>query len=798
MEEKSKGERELNVFAGRERELNELKGYLSRAAEGRGQMVLLKGEAGIGKTRLFDHFSKNCEDNGFKVLKGRCLYFERTDPYIPFLEALKDFTEEKEEENNSGFVGTVSHTYTSGRSMSMLGASDEEDIDVSISDRREMMFDKITGLVRKLSEKQPVLLFLDDLQWIDPASGQLMHHLARHTKDSRVLIMGAYRPEELVSDDELPIQGVMERMSREKLVETIELDRLDFQNTSMMVKHILKSEHLPQSFLSMLYKETEGNPYYVKETMDYMMEEGIIDPYSYDWDPEEELSGNMVPPAIKDITQRKIDRLSREEKTLLMYATIIGTEFSFEILENTVDMDVIEMLDILDELTSKGLIHEVEGGEEVFRFNHLQIRLTMYSTMGRSRRRVLHNQVGRAIEDLYVAEDEYCYALSRHFYEGKDYERAYDHCMRAGEMALESYAIEHAIEHYERALDCLRHVRELDGEQEIEILRKIANLAFEMGDMELTKEITEDHLLELTQDKEDKKLESRCHRLLGHIARDVPEYDRARKHYNKAMEISQEIEHHVGEADAQRGLGFIQWREGNLKKAVEHFETAEEMAKKAGRDDILALVHIDMGNVYGHMGMSERAIEYHNKSIPTLEENNSFRELSRVHNNIGDQYMKLEEWDIAIKHFDSSVEYGKKIGNKRLMAWGYFNKAESLAGRGDLEEAEEYAQRAEHIMKTLNDLVGLSATHQSQAIISRKKGDHGKALKYMDKSLDVIKGLDIPFTKGERYYHLGLIYRDMGEKGEAEERLKKAQDIFESIGADRFLKKVGGELEGLY
>ncbi len=799
MVDTQKQKTDLLKFVNRKQELNTLKNNIKDVLESKGHLILLKGEAGVGKTIIAEKFAEICGEQDFNVLRGRCLYFESTDPYIPFFEALDEYIsggKEEEDSVNPSVIGsTTPQTRAGGIPMGLLGVTSEEEnktIDVSLSDRREMMFDKITGLVKELSDERPVLLFIDDLQWIDGASAQLLHHLIRHIRDSRVLILGAYRPEELIGDQDFPLGSVLDRMKEEKLVEEIKVDRLSFKDTSSMVKELLNSEDLPQSFLLTIYRETEGNPYYITEILNSMMEEGIIDPYSYDWNPEETLSDVIVPSSIKDITTRRIERLNKAEKKVLMYASVIGNEFDFRVLENSIKMDVLELLDIIDELENRGLIHEKENmDEEVFRFNHVQIRLTMYSTLGKSRRRVLHNHIGKAIEEIFIDDiDEYIFALSRHYYEGKNYQKAYDYSLKAAEKALNSFAIENAIEHFQNAMESLNKI-ELDDpeEKEIELLKQIGNLSFDVGDWDTATSVFNE-LLEISQNRENRKMESECLRMIAYILREIQEYSEAEKYYEKSLSISNEIGDLVGIADSNKGLGYIHWREGMFEESIEHYETAIEVAEKADEKSTLSLIYLDMGSTYAHRGDNDRAIEYYSKAIPTLVEENSWRELSRAYNNLGDQYMKKEEWDKAIENFDKTIDYAKKIGNKTLIAWGYFNKGEALAREGESKKALIYAKRAESIMRNLHDLVGISSVYRVRGIIERIEGNYEDALNHMWKAIDVIADLDIPFTKAETKYNIGVIYRCIGDIEKAKMYFEDARSTFDNIGAEQYLKKV--------
>ncbi len=718
-------------------------------------------------------------------------------------------SDEKEEDDFNGGVGSsmIAHslpqTSSTGVPMSLLGVTTEEKeeqaLNISLTDRREMMFDTVTDLIVKLAEQDPVLLFIDDLQWIDGASAQLLHHLTRHIRNSRVFIMGAYRPEELTREEEFPMESVLDRMREERLFEEIELDRLDFKNSSMMIKNILQSEDLPQSFLLMLFRETEGNPYYITEILNSMVDEGVIDPYSYDWNPEETLSDVMIPPSIKDITSRRIERLNREEKKVLMYASVVGTEFDFQVLERSMGIDVIELLDIIDELENRGLIHETEtGDEEVFRFNHVQIRLTMYSSMGKSRKRVLHNQIGKAIEDVYQDDlDDHIFALSRHFFEGKNYEKAYDYSLKAAEKAIGSFAIEYAIEHYLNAREALKRISTDDkDEEEMKIVGQIGDLAYEVSDWEIAKDAFED-LLELSKKMDDRAMEAEALRMLGHILKELQDYTDADRYYERSLKISEEIGDKRGIADSNKGLGYIHWRQGMFEEAIEHYKTAVEVAEEAGADSIRSLTYIDMGNTYAHRGENDRAIEYYNKAIPTLTERSSWRELARAHNNLGDQLMKKGEWELALENFDKTIDYAKKIGCKMFIGWGYFNKAEALGGMGEPKKGEIYANRAESIVRNLNDMVGVSSVYRVKGILKKAEGRYDEALDFMWKAMEAIAEIDIPFTKAETKYNIGTIYLAKGDVDKARMYFEDARSTFIRIGAKQLLNKTEERLEAL-
>ncbi|MFW6376298.1 MAG: ATP-binding protein, partial [Thermoplasmatota archaeon] len=306
---------EDKIFVDRKEKLDELKHYMKEVESNNSKFVLLKGEAGVGKTLLVEKFMDICKENGFKIFRGKCLYHESSDPFLPFYDLFEGYLDEENRSANDPVTSVTSKSTST--SLGLMGVQDNKnrDEETSISDRREMFFNKITNLVHQLADEQPLLLFLDDLHSIDESSCFLLHHLIRNTQNSRVLFVGAYRPEELkVNEEELPFEIVIRRMNEEKLVNKIEVKRLEFNHISSIIKRYLGKEDIPASFIWTLYRQSEGNPYFVFEILNSLIDEGIIDQNSFTVDIEEELENIEIPSTIKNITNRRINSLNKEQK----------------------------------------------------------------------------------------------------------------------------------------------------------------------------------------------------------------------------------------------------------------------------------------------------------------------------------------------------------------------------------------------------------------------------------------------------------------------------------------------------
>ncbi len=412
----------------------------------------------------------------------------------------------------------------------------------------------------------------------------------------------------------------------------------------------------------------------------------------------------------------------------------------------------------------------------------------------------MHQKVGEIIEDVYSEnlEDHY-YNLSRHFDEGKMYDKAYEYSMKASDKAMESFALESALDYLvNRAAESLKNANNIEDAdvKEIELLTKIGELAFNTSEWDTSIEAYK-KLLTKTTELGDKKLEAEHLRKLGHIYREMQHFEDAKIVFEKALEISEEFEDKEGIADSNRGLGYIHWREGELDEAIKHYEVAIDEAKKIDNKRMLAYTFIEMGNIYSIRGETDIGIQYYKRSLPTLNSQKAYRELARAYNNIGDGYMKRGDWAMAIENFDKCAEQAKKIGNKDFLGWSYFNKAEALIYSEEIHEARKYAEKAYDIMDKLNDSIGKASVFKVMGIADREERNFEESLKNFQKALETIEELDIPFENAELKYGIGLVYEKMGDKETAKTYYLDSKSILESIGAGQFMEKIDKQLSGL-
>ena len=803
-----------SAFVGRENELKNMVKLMQDSLAGKGQFVVLKGEAGIGKTRFANEVAKLAAEEGFEFLSGRCLSLEQTDPYLPFMEALKEKMGGTSDRWHGNVpiglmgVGSSGEGYSTPSQDVPLGllaiTSSQPDITkMNIQMERDRLFDNLLDVILRSSQSKPLMLFIDDLQWADSGTIQLLVFIARNISNSRIILFSAYRTDEVNAEGK-PLHFYVQFKQTARTIDhhTVILERMNKTEIAQMISSILNIEDVPAKFVSKLYGESDGNPFFVEEVLRSLMDEGIILRHGHIWDAGIDLSSIRIPNTIKDIITHRIARLDEREKKILRYAAVAGDHYTFDILKEVTGIDEEILLDAIDKLIEADIIKEVPNTEdEEYRFDHKLIHSVVYDSMSKSRVRLMHKAVGEVIERLYGNNlDTWTFDLARHFSLGKHSQKKYLYSMMAGDKAFQTLAFDRAVEYYVSALrtvDLLPESENFNRDTEkLRISMMIGNLYFGLGFWNsAAKYYTTAQ--KAAQISSDKKAEIIALISLGHSKRSLGNYQDAEMDFNNAFEFAKKINDVQSQGEIQRGLGYVHWRKGENDQAIEHYNQGISFSMKAGDMSSMSKIFIELGNVHNHWGQHEKAIEYYSKSLGELEKLNDFHDLARAYNNIGDAYLQMKQWEKAIENFDKCQEVSEKIGNKNMLAWAMFNSSEALAYTGQLEKAESYCMKALNICETLDDKVGMNGVFYCFGIIYRFKEDWDRSIEYFNKSITMLEILDIPYNLADTYFQLGITYEKIGELMGAEQNYQQAKELYGTVGAKNQAKEVQDHLTAL-
>ena len=453
---------------GRASDLQSLTNAAKRVSEGEGREVLLiSGEAGLGKTTLAAEAARTAFDNGACVLFGHCEEDLAT-PYQLFGEALGHYVTHARQDQ------LVVHIETHGSELSRLVpalASRIPDLPPSkatdTETERFLLFAAIVDLLARVSEHQPLVLVLDDLQWADKGSLLLLRHLTAADQAMRVLVLGTYRDSELSHSH--PLTDTLAALRRHSGVSRIELAGLN-DNDVVAYLEAAAGQTLDDAGVGLahaVYRETDGNPYFVSEVLRHLAEtRTIYQDATGRWTSEITLEQVALPDSVREVIGARVGRLGKNAERVLSVAAVIGRDFDLELLARATKTTEDDLLDILEAASAVALVREPDDASGRYNFAHALIQHTLSEDLGPNRRARVHRQVAEALEDLCgdhpgarIGE------LARHWTAATqpiDLIRAIGYSHQAGDAALASLAPADALHYYAQALDL--YARTIDSD----------------------------------------------------------------------------------------------------------------------------------------------------------------------------------------------------------------------------------------------------------------------------------------------------------------------------------------------
>jgi predicted ATPase/DNA-binding SARP family transcriptional activator len=474
-------------FVGREPERARLMTLLGEVETGARRTALISGEPGIGKTRLASEFARKAFSDGAVVLYGRCDE-DPSVPYQPFVEALSAYVSaspievlHQHVDRFGGDLGRVVPEFKRRLPHAPEPAPGDPEID------RYRSFEAATGLLAAASERDPIVLVLDDLHWAAKPTLLLLRHVLRSEERLRLFILGTYRETDL--DRAHPLAEMLADLRRDGGAERMSLAGLDEADILTLLRtaagHALE-EPQAQEFARALHAETEGNPFFFMEILRHLAETGVAHQNEDGrWTLDVGTTGEFgLPEGVREAVARRLSRLSPAVNGALAVAAVAGMTFSGEVVERVPESGGEDVLGALEEARDVGILVETQSPGE-FRFSHALIRQTLTTEISSIRRIRLHAHIAEAIEVVYTRTiDAHLTDLAHHFFEaahGGDAAKAVDYCRRAGDQAMERVAYEEAAAHYRRALEALA-LTQLGDVERADLLLAIGRAEYRKGD----------------------------------------------------------------------------------------------------------------------------------------------------------------------------------------------------------------------------------------------------------------------------------------------------------------------------
>lgn len=453
--------RGLSPLVGREKELNRLKEKWTHAKNGKGNLVLINGEAGIGKTRLVDTFEqikKEQSDSGLII--ARCSAYHQNSAFFPIINWLEKelFQFERNDATEIKLNKIKDFLLQSGMEAQAFMPLLAEFLSVSSTQypplvmspfaKRQRMMDTLSQIFIQNAAIEPVLFVLEDLHWADASTLEWLNLFVKQLPSKAILVICTTRP------------GFHPDWADNAQVNQVNLQRLSAEKVAHICHHQTKGKSLPKELLKQINDKTEGVPLFVEELTRMVLESGMLLEKENRFELAGAVNALSIPSTLQDSLLARLDRLS-PVKEIVQVGAVLGREFSFEIIQAVTQQNPDSLEQALHRLTDAELLYLKEQGEQtMYQFKHALIQDAAYESMLKSRRHQLHQQVAQVLEQQFPAIPETQPELLAHHYTQAGLPlQAIPLWLKAGQIASQKNASLEAIRHLEKGLELLPHMK---------------------------------------------------------------------------------------------------------------------------------------------------------------------------------------------------------------------------------------------------------------------------------------------------------------------------------------------------
>lgn len=722
----------LTSLIDRTAELTKLKGAFENAVEGRSSVVALQGEAGVGKTRLMQELGMYAQSRSAVVLTGAAS--EAGLPYAPWVEAARQYVAQAPSEllrrmlgrNASEFVKLVPDIAVKLGAIPLSKPLGEQQDKIRF-------YEAVTQFFISICSESPLVLLFDDMQSVDQSSLDLFEYFVRSANSLRVLTACCYRSEDAPPDS--PLYRSLMKLNRQRLLETIQVRSLSKEETIELIKQTFGEQTTTPEFTDLIYQRTGGNPFFVEEVLRSLVEDGTVYRTEKGWDskPIQEI---ILPESVKSVLKSRLSKVAPETMSVLTMASVIGSEFGFEVLREVTQTQEDTLLERLEAAVTAGLISEVPNRKDVFRFADNRIKELLLGDLIQSRRIRYHVRIAEAVEKTYSKNlESHAETMAIHFSEGRDAERAIKYSLVAGDRNRTIHAYDQAISDYKRAVDIIGPEEDKAKERE-PLLEKLAECYFFAGQLENAIQAYKQALAILEQfgDSED------CARVCLALART---YTRAELHGAGSAEAMQILKH---------GLKI-------LAEKTESFEAASIYGR-------LAFQHGVMDEWDEGLAWAEKAMEVGNKTgnyfavAEALAMKGSFlTDTGKIDEGIP---LWQQALDLAVKH----EEYD--------LICSFLSNLTNYTYPRNLEKAKELALRHLEHHKRTNDILGEGSSWYLLSFLDFLSGDWKNAIEEQKRAVGIAERLGLASNSMEIQSREGWTWLMIGDLQKAEANFQKA------------------------
>ncbi|MFB0565693.1 MAG: AAA family ATPase, partial [Candidatus Aminicenantaceae bacterium] len=834
------------VFVARKQELDKLGKFFKATLAGKGQVAFVTGEAGSGKTALVKEFARRAHESqeDLVVAVGNCnAHAGIGDPYLPFREMLSFLTGDVEARWAAGAITRehASHLWN------LLPHSVEALLDTGpdlintfvpgaalvtrasayarrgtawltqlkkLVDRKAILppdsmlqqndlFEQYTRMLQTLAKRQPILLVLDDLQWADAGSINLLFHLGRRIESSRMLIVGAYRAAEVALGREgqrHPLEPVINEFKR--VFGEVELEVFKAEDRQF-VDAFLDAEpnKLGSAFRNTLFRQTKGHPLFTVELLRGMQEQGVlVKDKKGKWIEGSELNWEALPTRVDAVIEERVGRLPEKLHEVMKIASVEGESFTAEVAARLQKMDIREMVRILSSeldkrhhlVSAKGIRCVDSQRLSMYLFQHILFQRYLYKSLDEVERPHLHEEVGTALETFYGEQaEEIAVQLARHFQEAGITAKAVEYLYKAGNKATRVSASQEAISHFSKGLDLLKTLPDTNERTQQELALQVA-LA---GQMLAIKGYAAPEVGEVCARARELCLQVSESPLLFPTLFLLNNFHGLRAEYQIALELAEQMFSLAERANdplllaiSHLAKGWILYNLGEFSQALSHLEHMIDFYDPQQHGSLAFIFGGDFGvyalgwgsHVLGILGHLDKALKRSKEGLRLARKLDHPFSLAFSLSVIGAYFHICMSRDVeeAEKHVKPLVKLAAEKGFAFYQGLGLSWQGWQQAEEGQFEEGINYIHQGWAIIRAVGTEAYGSTEFFLLADAYRKAGKPEDGLKVLSEAFEFVE------KTGERMLEVEL-HRLKGEllamKGEAEDKSEIKEEAEESF-----------------
>lgn len=733
------------VLIGRAAQVAALDRVLGQAAGGRGIVVAIAGEAGIGKSRLLAEAQASAAQQGFSLLAGHCFEPDRALPYAPLIDLLRGWLAGRPPAPDMLDPPLAGLLPELGVAPATAPSEPEQ--------ARRQIGQAFAQFVARYTAERPTLVAIEDLHWCDEASLHVLLTLARRTQAAPLLLLVTYRSDEPHPD----LAHLLATLDRERLAMDLPLQRLPADAVGTMVGAIFAlGQAVRPAFLDALYSITEGNPFFVEETLKALSASGLM-AGNVGWDAAP-LSELHIPRSVQVAVQRRLSQLGLAAREVLTVAAVAGRRFDFGLLQALTGHDEHTLVRLMKELIAAQLV--VEESADVFAFRHALTRQAVEADLLARERRALHRAIAESLERNAARPPPA--DLAEHYFAAGEWPRAQTYAREAGVQARALYAPRAAVAHFTRAITAARQLGAVN-----------AAIYRERGQV---------------------------YELLGDFAA-------ARADYAQALEAARCANDAPAEWQSLLALGFL-WAGRDMAQAGSYFQQALALARQINDLAMQAQTFNRLGNWQMMIEQPIEARQLHDQALAIFRALGDHAGLAATLDLLGTTSISAGDTIAAAGYYGEAIELFRTLGDRHSAASAltmlalccdqYLANTYMVAHTNRLALSLSYADEALALARAIGWRAGEGLALAVRGQVLAAGGSYGPALAALEAGLALAIEIEHQQWQINARLMLGVLYLDLLALPQARAQLEQALALARAIGALYWLRTAAGFLASAY